>query len=286
MSSGCRSLSPAFHRFILSVAVAASCTCGGPSGQTRAAAPLRVCADPNNLPFSNDRLEGFENRLAEVVAAELGTTVQYTWRAQRRGFLRHTLNAGVCDIVMGLPSSLPSVAVTRPYYRSAYVIVTRRADGLQVHSFDDPILRRLRIGVPMIGEDGANAPPAHALSRRGIVRNVVGYSVYGDYATANPPARLIEAVAQGHVDLAVAWGPLAGYFAARQDVPLDIASVEPPGDAPALPMAFDISLAVRRGDAALATRLEQVLNRRRGDIDTILAQYHVPRLDGRSGLAP
>jgi mxaJ protein len=282
MSSACHSIGAAIHRYILTVAVAASCACSGPSGTPRTAAPLRVCADPNNLPFSNDRLEGFENRLADVVAAELRTTVQYTWWAQRRGFLRHTLNAGVCDIVMGLPSSLEAVAVTRPYYRSAYVFVTRRADALKVHSFDDPILRRLRIGVPIIGEDGANAPPAHALSRRGIVRNVVGYSVYGDYATANPPARLIEAVAQGHVDLAIAWGPLAGFFAARQDVSLDIASVAPLGDTPALPIAFDISLAVRRGEAALVTRLEQVLDRRRGDIDAILAQYHVPRVNARS----
>jgi mxaJ protein len=253
---------------------------------TRAAAPLRVCADPNNLPFSNDRLEGFENRLADVVAAELGTTVQYTWWAQRRGFLRQTLNAGLCDVVMGLPSSLAAVEVTRPYYRSAYVFVTRRADGLRLHSFDDPLLRRLRIGVPMIGEDGANAPPAHALSRRGIVRNVVGYSVYGDYAIANPPARLIEAVAKSDVDLAIAWGPLAGFFAARQDVPLDIAAVEFPKEIPSLPIAFDISLGVRRGDTALVARLEQVLDRRRGDIDTILARYHVPRVDVPSVLAP
>jgi mxaJ protein len=247
---------------------------------------LRVCADPNNLPFSNDRLEGFENRLADVVAAELGTTVQYTWWAQRRGFLRHTLNAGLCDVVMGLPSSLESVEVTRPYYRSAYVFVTRRADRLRLHSLDDPILRRLRIGVPIIGEDGASAPPAHALSRRGIVRNVIGYSVYGDYATENPPARLIEAVAKGNVDLAIAWGPLAGFFAAHQDVSLDIAPVEPPIETPSLPVAFDISLAVRRGDAALITRLEQVLDRRRAEIDTILAGYHVPRVDARSGMAP
>jgi mxaJ protein len=245
---------------------------------------LRVCADPNNLHFSNDRLEGFENRLAEVVAAEFGTTVQYTWWAQRRGFLRHTLNAGLCDIVMGLPSTLESVKVTRPYYRSTYVFVTRRADGFQFRSFDDPGLRRLRIGVPMIGEDGANAPPAHALSRRGI--NVIGFSVYGDYATANPPARLIEAVANGHVDLAIAWGPLAGFFAVRQDVPLDVAPVEPSSDTASLPMSFDISVGVRWGDVALLTRLEQVLDRRRRDIDTILAQYHVPRSGSRAEFAP
>jgi mxaJ protein len=261
-------------------ALVACSACGAPSGAVRVTAPLRVCADPNNLPFSNDRLEGFENRLADMVAAELGTTVQYTWRAQRRGFLRHTLNAGVCDVVMGLPSRLPSVEVTRPYYRSAYVFVTRRDHRLRLQSFDDPILHRLRIGVPMIGDDGANAPPAHALSRRGIVGNVIGYSVHGDYATPNPPARIIEAVANGQIDLAIAWGPLAGFFAARQGVPLDILSVEPQMDAHSLPLAFDISLAVRRGDVALITQLQQVLDRRRGAIDAVLAEFHVPRVDG------
>jgi mxaJ protein len=286
MSSACRRVWPAVRRCLLTVAVAASCGCGAPSATIRAVAPLRVCADPNNLPFSNDRLEGFENRLADVVAGELGTTVQYTWWAQRRGFLRHTLNAGLCDLVMGFPSSLEAVEVTRPYYRSTYVFVTRRADELRLHSLDDPLLRRLRIGVPIIGEDGANAPPAHVLSRRGVVRNVTGYSVYGDYASENPPARLIEAVAKGTIDLAIAWGPLAGFFAARQNVPLDIALVEAPTDASSLPIAFDISLAVRRGDTALLDRLEQVLDRRRDDIDAILAQYHVPRVDARSESGP
>jgi mxaJ protein len=285
MSSACRSVWFAVQGCVVTAAVAACCACGGSSGTLRTAAPLRVCADPNNLPFSNDRLEGFENRLADVVADELGTAVQYTWWAQRRGFLRYTLNAGQCDVVMGLPSNLESVRVTRPYYHSAYVFVTRRADGLRLHTLDHPLLRRLRIGVPMIGEDGANAPPAHALSRRGIVRNVIGYSVYGDYATANPPARLVEAVAKGDVDVAVAWGPLAGFFAARQHVRLDIEPVESSRDSPSLPFAFGISLAVRRGDSALLTRLEQVLDRRRADIDTILAEYHVPRVDARSELA-
>jgi mxaJ protein len=271
---------------MLTLAVAASCACGGPSATTRAVGPLRVCADPNNLPFSNDRLEGFENRLADVVAGELGTIVQYTWWAQRRGFLRQTLDAGLCDVVMGLPSSLQSVEVTRPYYRSTYVFVTRRVDQFGLHSFDDPVLRRLRIGVPIIGDDGANAPPAHVLSRRGVVRNVTGYSVYGDYASENPPARLIEAVATGNIDVAIAWGPLAGFFAARQNVPLDIVAVEPPIDTPSLPIAFDISVAVRRGDTALLARVEQVLDRRRGDVDTILAQYHVPRVDARPEPGP
>jgi mxaJ protein len=243
-------------------------------------APLRVCADPNNLPFSNDRLEGFENRLAEMVAADLGTRVRYTWWAQRRGFLRNTLNAGLCDVVMGLPTNVELARTTRPYYRSSYVFVTRRGGAVRPRSFDDPALRVLRVGVPLVGDDGGAAPPAHALSRRGIVRSVIGYSVYGNYASENPPAALIDAVAAGDIDVAIAWGPLAGFFAARARVPLDIVPVEPQIDR-SLPMAFDMSVAVRRDDLPLIQRLQKVLDRRRADVDAILVAYRVPRVDRR-----
>jgi mxaJ protein len=168
---------------------------------------------------------------------------------------------------------------TRPYYRSTYVFVTRRVRHLAIHSFDDTRLKTLRIGVPMVGDDGANAPPAHALARRGSVGNVVGYSVYGDYRRESPPSLLIAAVARGDVDVAVAWGPLAGFFAARQPVPLSLAAVAPPTDGARLPLVFDVSMATRRGDSARHAMLEEFIVRRRVQIDRILAAYHVPRLD-------
>ena len=182
---------------------------------TRAPAALRVCADPNNLPFSNNRGEGFENRLAAMLAQDLGMRVEYTWWAQRRGFVRQTLDAGECDIVMGMPAGFGRVETTRPYYQSTYVFVSRRDRALGLRSLDDERLKHLRIGVQIIGDDFANSPPAHALSARNIVRNVVGYSVLGDYSRPNPPARIVEAVAAGDVDVALVWGPLAGYFAPR-----------------------------------------------------------------------
>jgi mxaJ protein len=138
------------------------------------------------------------------------------------------------------------LATTRPYYRSSYVFVTREDRALNFVSLDDPRLRTVRIGVPMIGDDAANAPPAHALSRRGIVDNVVGFMVCGDYREPNPPARLIEAVARGDIDVALAWGPVAGYFAPRQSVPLAIEPVFPLIDGPTLPMIFDISMGLRK----------------------------------------
>ena len=246
----------------------------------RAKGPLRVCADPNNLPYTNDRLEGFENRLAEMVAHDLGFSgVRYTWWAQRRGFLRSTLNAGTCDVVMGVPRNIERVLTSRPYYRSTYVFVSRADRQLRLSSLDDPQLRRERVGVQLIGDEGANSPPAHALSRRGIVNNVVGYSIYGDYTSESPPARIIEAVAAGEIDVAIAWGPLAGFFAARQPVALEIKLLERAADSPSLPFAFDISMAVRRGDSALRDRLDRVITTRRREIDALLAKFHVPRVN-------
>jgi len=239
---------------------------------------LRVCADPNNLPFSNDRLEGFENKIAAIFARDLNTEVQSTWWAQRRGFFRNTLRAGACDLVVGVPSSFELALTTSPYYRSTYVFVYRKDRHLNVRSFDDAVLHKVKIGVQMIGDDFANTPPAHALSNRGIIGNVRGYTLYGDYAQANPPARIIEAVARGEVDVAVAWGPLAGYFARRQKVPLEVVPVSPEIDLPFLPFVYDISMGVRRGDDAFREELDRVLARRRAEIEAILDEYGVPRV--------
>jgi mxaJ protein len=242
---------------------------------------LRVCADPNNLPFSNRRGEGFENRLATLIGRELGAEVRYTWWAQRRGFIRNTLRAGRCDVVMGVPSSFELAATTRPYYRSSYVFVYPAASGLAVRSFDDPALRRLRVGVQMVGDDGVNTPPAHALANRGMSGNVVGYTVYGDHARGNPTARIVEAVASGEVDLAVVWGPQAGYFAPMQPVALELVPVSPQIDPPFLPFVWDISMGVRRGDHALLAELDRALERRRPEVERLLDEYHVPRLPQR-----
>ncbi|SDA15482.1 mxaJ protein [Methylobacterium sp. UNC378MF] len=241
---------------------------------------LRICADPNNLPFSNQAGEGFENRISAIVAADLGATLTYTWWAQRRGFLRNTLHAGLCDVVPGLPVGTELARPTAPLYRSGYAFV-QRPDAPPISSFDDPRLKDLRIGVQMVGNDGYNTPPAHALSRRGIVQNVRGYALYGDYSTPHPPSRIVEAVAQGEIDTAVVWGPLAGYFAARQSPPLQVTLVNPPFDGARLPLAFDIAFAVRRDDdaGAFAREVGGALRRHRAEIDAILASYGVPRLD-------
>src|SRR5215210_5876209 len=135
-------------------------------------APLRVCADPNNLPFSNQARQGLENKLVELVAADQGRTVEYVWWAQRRGNVRETLKAGRCDVIPGIGAGLDMLATTRPYYSSTYVAVTRADRNLTIASFDDPRLRHLKLAVQLIGDDFSNPPPAHALAGRGIVGNV------------------------------------------------------------------------------------------------------------------
>jgi mxaJ protein len=246
------------------------------AAQPASARELKVCADPNNLPFSNAREEGFENRIARIVAEELGATLTYVWRAQRRGIVREALNEGLCDIIPGVASSLEMLGTTRPYYRSTYVAVARKGPLSDLDGFDDARLPGLKIGVQLIGDDGANSPPAHSLSRRGMIDNVRGFLVYGDYAHASPQSAIVEAVASGEVDVAFVWGPTAAYFAKRQTVPLTIAQVQPSTDGPALPMLFDISMGVRRDDLSLKREIEAALEKRAAEIRSVLAEFAVP----------
>ena len=239
---------------------------------------LRVCADPNNLPFSNERQQGFENKIADLVGRDMNARVEYTWWPQRRGFVRMTLKHGDCDVIMGVPSNYEQAQATEPYYRSSYVFLSRRDRNLKITSFDDPSLHHLKIGVQLIGNDHVNSPPAHALNARGIVHNIAGFPVMGDYRQADPPRAIVDAVGRGDVDVAIVWGPLAGYFAKEQNVALDITPVSPQIDLPFLPFVFDISMGVRRGDTQLKEALDKEIERRQPDIERILDAYGVPRV--------
>lgn len=237
---------------------------------------ITACADPNNLPFSNRAGEGFENKLAEMIASDLHAKLNYVWWAQRRGYVRNTLNERSCDFWPGIGSNVEMVATSRPYYRSTYMFVTRASDKLGGLTLDDPRLKRLKIGVQMIGNDATNTPPAHALARRGIIGNVRGYMLYGDYRRPNPPAAIMEAVEHGDVDVALVWGPLAGYFAAKSRVPLRLEPVTPWLADMQWPMQFDISVGVQKNNQDLLKRVDEILGRRSGDIGKLLAAYHVP----------
>ena len=262
------------------IAIVAACL----MANAASARDLAVCDDPNNLPFSNQKLEGFENKIVDLIARDMDATVTYTWWAERRGFIRNTLKAGSCDLVPGIPTAMDMVRPTLPYYRSTYVFVTRN-DGPDIKSLDDEALHRLKIGVQLIGNDGFNTPPAHALARRGIVDNVRGFPVYGDYSKPNPPARILDAVVDREVDVAAVWGPLAGYFAKRDRLPVRLNPVSPWIDRSRLPMVFDISMGVRRDDEALWREVNNSLERHRAEIAAILAEYGVPSV-GRSEATP
>ena len=244
-----------------------------------AASTLTVCADPNNLPFSNRAREGFENKIVQLLARDLQKQVRYVWWAQRRGYVRNTLTEAKCDLWPGVASGVERVATTRSYYRSTYVFVTRASSHLQDLTLDDPRLRDLSIGVQLVGNDANNTPPAHAIASRGIVGNVHGFMLYGNYAQPNPPAAIVAAVASGEVDVAMVWGPLAGYFARQSSVALTLSPI-PSSKASPWPMQFDVSMGVQLHDAALLDAVNSVLAREQPAIDDILRHYAVPRTSG------
>jgi quinoprotein dehydrogenase-associated probable ABC transporter substrate-binding protein len=239
---------------------------------------FRVCADPNNLPFSDQAQEGFENKLADLIAADFGEKVTYTWHAQRRAFVHETLKAKKCDVIMGLPIQLDMVDVTQPYYRSAYVFVSRADRHIDIQSIKDSQLRTLKIGVQLIGDDGFNTPPSHALAAQGINRNLVGYPVYGDYGEPSPSARIVTAVEHGDIDIAAVWGPLAGYFAKNSAVPLAVVPITETASFAPLIFQYDIGLGVRRGDRARRAKLDDFIVRKQPQIAALLADYGVPTL--------
>ena len=233
-------------------------------------ASLRVCGDPDNLPFSNEALEGFENRIAAVVAAELGATPVYAWWPHQRGLVRNTIDAGTCDVIFGVPEGLDFVLWTKPYYRSSYVMAYRNDRGYDLRSLDAPALRQLRIGVHI------NTPPEESLARRGLLDNLSTYSLFFDpRGDRDRPRKLLDDLLAGAVDVAVAWGPLAGYAARTSNAPLELVPLE---DEPGVPLAFDISMGVAKGNEELKSRLETAIDRRQSEILAILEEYGVPLL--------
>ena len=239
------------------------------------AAPLRVCADPDNLPYSHADGSGFENRIAALIAQDFGVPLEYAWLPDRRAFVRKTMGAGLCDLIVGVPVEFERTLNTRPYYRSAYMLVEPAGGGAPPASFDDARLRQWRVGVQLVGDDLATTPPGHALAQAGAVENVVGYPIPGEQSAA---ARIVTAVARGELDAAFVWGPQAGYYAARAARPMQLHFVPPPASLRQQPFSFAIAMGVRRGDAALRDRLDDFIVRRQPDIARILDAYGVPRV--------
>jgi mxaJ protein len=233
---------------------------------------LRVCADPDNMPFSNRQQQGFENRIAQLVGQDLHAHVSYIWQRMGRGFIRDYLDTSKCDLLIGIPSNYRPVLTTTPYYRSTYVFIVRRDRPFQSASLNDPALRQMKIGVQALDED--YTPPAAALARRGMQNEIVGFGSTDEDANS-----IVQAVVNRKVDTAIVWGPLAGYFALRYGNLLKLVPVTPEVDPPGLPFTFAISMGVRKGNIELRDRIEDTLIRRQADIQAILRAYGVPLLD-------
>ena len=238
----------------------------GLHAQTR---DLRVCADPNNMPFSSREQTGFENRIAALVAQELGAHLIFVWQRMGRGFVREYLDKAQCDLLIGVPTNYRPVLTTSPYYRSTYVFLSRHEEP--VPSLNSLALHGLKIGIQVLDEQ--YTPPGEALARRGLQNTIVGFDTIGDSAES-----IVRAVAEQKVDLAIVWGPLAGYFAKESGHDLRLTPVEPEVDPPGLPFTFAISMGVRKGNLALRDQLEQILRTRQADIRAILDDFGVPQL--------
>jgi mxaJ protein len=237
---------------------------------------LRVCADMDNLPFSNQKGEGYENKIAELIANEWHSKLEYTWWPIRRGYYR-MLNGTYCDLVIESPVGVDQAGATKPYYRSGYMFLSRKGSGLEnINSLADPRLKKLKIGVNLfVSTDGEHSPPEMALSRYGVVGNLVGYSVAYDDTTR--PEDIINAVAKKDVDLAIVWGPQAGYFMKKSSVPMVLTPLAVEVDtATGFPMSYNIGMAVRRSDKAFRDSLNTLLDRKGPEILGILKDYGVP----------
>ena len=235
---------------------------------------LRVCADPQNMPFSNKKREGFDNKIADVIARELGDSVSYAWWPSRRGYLRNTLSAGTCDLVIGVPIGFDPVATSKPYYRSTYYIVSRADKKLGITSLDDARLKKLRVGVNLLDGDYTNTPPAHALGAHGITGiGVVGFP--GFYDDEHQPGEIVDSLAKGNIDVALVWGPIAGWFAKKSGVSMTLTAL-PDSDSADLPFAYSVAIGTRRSDRELRTLIDEILVRKKPEIDKILMEYNVP----------
>jgi quinoprotein dehydrogenase-associated probable ABC transporter substrate-binding protein len=238
---------------------------------------LRVCADPANMPFSNDKGEGFENKIAEIVAGELKVPVEYTWFPQATGFIRQTLFSKRCDVVIGYAQGDELVLNTNHYYRSTYALVYRAGSGLDgVDGLADPRLKDKRIGVV------AGTPPGSIMARLGLMAHAKPYQLVVDRRYDSPGERMIDDIRSGDIAAGVLWGPMAGYFAARGGDKLVVVPLLKEGGSPR--MTYRITFGVRNLEDDWKHQLNAVIAKRQGDIDEVLLRFGVPLLDEQSNL--
>ena len=252
-------------------------TIAPPAPGAGAARPtLSVCADPANLPYSDQTHPGFENKIADLLAADLHADLTYTWQGFYRAFLKRSLLANHCDVVIDVPATLPGVTVTRPFYASSYVAVTRSNDKRHFETFDDPWLRDAKIGVQNIGTEKSETPPLLSLAMRNIVSHITGFVVRTTGPELDPQGKIIDAVANGSIDIAFVWGPIAGYFAKTHGAALKLEKITQDLRHPNFTFVYPMSVGVRKDSTALRDRLQDALDRHTPEIAAILASYGIP----------
>ena len=233
---------------------------------------FRACGDPRNLPFSNDKGEGFENKLAELFAAKLGKKLSYTYFPQATGFVRMTLGSYRCDIIMGFPQGDDQAQATVPYYRTTYALVTKRGSGLEdVTTIGDPKLRDKRIGVV------ARTPPSTNMAANGLLTNAKSYPLFIDTRADSSAEAMMDDLAKGDIDCGILWGPMAGYYASKADPPFVVIPLIKETTGP--PMSFRIGMAVRPADQEWKRTLNKLIMENQAEINRLLISYNIPILD-------
>ncbi len=232
---------------------------------------LTVCGDPNHLPFSNKQMEGYENRIAQLIADDLNRTLRYRWWPQSLGFVRNTLRVRLCDLVIGITSVNELLQNTNPYYRSVYTLVYRRDSGLDIHSLKDPALQQLKLGVV------AGTPPATLLTKYGLMQQTRPYQRTVDTRLFSPASQAVGDVAKGEIDVAIVWGPIAGFASRQQETPLVVTPL--PAKEDSVSLAYNVSMGIRRRETTWKHLLNDELEKLAPQIEEILLQYDVPLLD-------
>jgi quinoprotein dehydrogenase-associated probable ABC transporter substrate-binding protein len=233
---------------------------------------LRVCADPRNLPFSNEKGEGFENKLAELFAAKLQKRLDYMYFPQATGFVRVTLGAHRCDVIMGFPQGDDLVQGTNPYYRTAYALISKPGSGLEeVTALNDARLKGKHIGVV------AGTPPGTNMAAYGLMANAKPYPLMIDTRVDSSAEAMVNDLAKGEIDAGVLWGPMAGYYARKSDPPLHVTPLVKETTGPQL--VYRIGMGVRRADQNWKRLLNRLIQENQPEINKILAEYGVPLLD-------
>jgi quinoprotein dehydrogenase-associated probable ABC transporter substrate-binding protein len=233
---------------------------------------FRACGDPRNLPFSNEKGEGFENKLAELLAAKLGKKLSYAYYPQATGFVRMTLGSFRCDVIMGFPQGDDQAQLTIPYYRTTYALITKQGSGLEdVATISDPRLKDKRIGIV------ARTPPSTIMAMNGLLAHAKSYPLFIDTRADSSAQAMLDDLARGDIDCGILWGPMAGYYAARANPPLVVVPLVK--ETIGAPMTFRIGMAVRPSDQGWKRTLNRLIKENQAEINKLLISYNIPILD-------